>query len=170
MASRPGFEICGWSLGASDGAWREFAEALHTGRRINVFCEVPIAGDTMGTASCDALPRVALPYDVALHYYLGGPDVAAEPPGGSRSTQAKRALEAATTMFELSRLVGEAPVECLRRTQTHQRCAWHLSNRTPGFQILSAVIDEDGQVVLQCMLPYDGSPRDPEGCTVRPRG
>jgi hypothetical protein len=116
--------------------------------------------------SCYVFPRTALSYESALQ--RATPDVAHAPSDATtRASGAARALASATRLFELSRLVGAPPGQCLRRSQDRQLCRWRLSDQTPGHALIAAIIDENRGVVLSCMFPYADAPRDEDSCEIR---
>ncbi len=164
--SRPGYALCGWQLSKRESAWKPLAESIGTRYRLNVLCEVPIDDAPRGSDSCYVFPRVALSYDSALK--RAAPDLARSPSDvATRASEAARALASATTLFEVSRLVGAPPDRCLRRSQDRQLCRWVLSDQTPSHALIAAIIDEGGKVVLGCSFPYAGLPRDEDSCAVR---
>jgi hypothetical protein len=152
--SRPGYEICGWILSAKSPSWRPLADAASTNYKLNVLCELPTAaGVQRQLDSCGVYPRIALPYEQARSV-------------SERKLEATQSLASALTLFELSQLVGSAPEECWKRSATHQRCTWLVSDQTPGHALIAAVIGEERRVRLLCFVSYDGEARSPGSCRV----
>lgn len=69
-------------------------------------------------------------------------------------------------MTGLSNYVGEAPNSCVR-SGADQACEWRAIRRTPGYEDLARIAGvRRKKVRLLCILPFDGSPRDPDSCRV----
>jgi hypothetical protein len=169
MHSRPGYEVCAWTLTRRvDPHWTEFAEAVGTGRAVGVICELPTAGGPRSADSCRIQARVALTYSDALRV-SERMDVATPPSSSVRAQEARRVLDQAVSLRQLSFLVGDVPVECLRRSKVKQLCTWRLTSKMAGHRLVAATIGEDRKVTLACSLAYDGTPRGPDDCSVQLR-
>jgi hypothetical protein len=155
-ASRDGWEICVWQLGDRNAAWYALAQTLGTHYRVNVICEFPSGGGAR-ERDCLALP-------------------AASPPTQGKSpkrlhtspAEAQAQLDAARTIWELSALVGDAPVRCSSVDERSRFCVWQATNRTKGFATLLPLLEKRARLQLSCTLPADGSQRAPGSCRAQP--
>lgn len=167
----PAAELCEWRISNRERGFGRIAGALETGDRVTLLCELPTDGSTRGAGSCTAYPRRsdrllwqkgtpprrAVATRHAPRAPAGGPDL--------RAVAAAR-IEAARTLVELSRLLGAAPDECFPRADGAQWCIWRTSSATYGHGTLATWIGAPygKRVRLSCLLPADGSPREPESC------
>jgi hypothetical protein len=168
--SRPGYELCGWTLGRRDRRWHELASALETRRKVNVLCELPASGSAPAASRCRVYPRVSLPYEDARAFVTASAQSAEEPRRAAfdRAQEGHRLLESAATLVDLSHLVGDAPRDCLKRSPTSQLCVWLVSDQSRGYELVAATLGLGCRVRLQCLLAYDGAPRAPGSCRVLP--
>jgi hypothetical protein len=150
--SRPGFEQCVWKLGDRNSAWYTLAESIDTRYRINLICEFAMGGGPR-ERDCVAIP-------------------AASPPttGSSKrrvrisASEAQSQLDAAKTAWDLTWLVGDAPMRCSRVDDANQFCVWQATGHTRGFATLVRLLESRARVQLSCTLPADGSPRAAGSC------
>lgn len=166
-------QICVWALSKLDPGWRPLASALDTGDRLNLVCEFPGSQGPRAEASCSARAQRS-----NRTYYRNRILTVMERRQLKRKTadwrtessgsEAQELVDSATTAFELSTLVGDAPDQCIESSsQTH--CVWKTDARTYGHGTLAASIGADfrKKVRLSCSLPVSGAPRDQNSCIVR---
>lgn len=169
-----GTTICSWRLSKREKGWRPLAKALDTGDRLNLVCEFPANDAPRATDSCSVHSQRS------NRGYWRARMSGADGGGGGRNlggsrrelqAQAKKLLAGARTAFELSTLVGDAPAQC-RVKKRRAFCVWRTDADTYGHGTLAVIIDTGfgDKVRLACMLPADGSPREPESCTAKPSG
>ena len=153
----PGRELCTWQLPgrlfgpedrpASDGG-------------VNLICELPIgvSADLLeSSGACRAHPRSMPAGDL--------PAVSAAPPPGHQTPALE--LGEARTATSISHLLGDGPRRCKTR-RNDQVCDWELGRAAVGYAALAPLARTgDGPVRLRCLLPLDGSPRQPSSCDVR---
>lgn len=173
VASRPGLELCEWSLGNRDAAWKELARTIGTDARVAVVCELPADGSPRAAGSCTLHPRESNHAPWAL------PNVAASRRGSGSlaerraarervSQRAQATLAQARTLVEISRLIGAAPDQCLEIEPGLQSCLWRATSRTFGHGMLAATIEAPRRkkLRLECRLPTDDTPREANSCSV----
>lgn len=144
----PGREVCTWRI---EGSLVEPGGHHAAGDSVDLVCELPVhaAGDGVGSCFVRGRRESAKP---------------ALPPVGAAADDVvleRGRLDAARTLFELSRLVGTAPAECLTRYNA-QLCRWPLDRALR----LSALAESEGEPELRCWLPLDGRRRPVESCQV----
>jgi hypothetical protein len=152
--SRAGFEICVWKLGNRNGAWYPLSESIGTRYRVNLICEFPSDGKPT-ERDCLVLPAASPPT-------TGG-----DPVRVARE-EAQRQLDAASTAWQVTQLVGDAPERCSAVDANAQFCVWRADVHTVGFPILLAFLESRARVQLSCSFPTDGSPRAPGSCRAQP--
>jgi hypothetical protein len=173
IASTAGLELCEWQLGDRASAWKPLARSIDTRARINVLCELPADGSSRAPGSCSAYPREsdhspwALPN---LHPSRRG-DASVADRRAARERVAQRAeatLAQASTLLEISRLIGQAPDQCLPPQSGIRTCLWRATSRTLGHGMLAATIEAPRRkkLRLECRLPADGSAREAGSCEV----
>ena len=123
---------------------------------MNLICEFPSDGTAM-ERDCLILP-------------------AASPPttgNGRRRVrvtreEAQSQLDTASSAWQLTQLVGDAPVRCSATDASTQFCVWQANNHTLGFATLLPLLESRARLQLSCTLPSDGSPRAPGSCRAQP--
>jgi hypothetical protein len=152
--SRAGFEICVWKLGNRTGAWYPLSASIGTRARVNLICEFPSDGKP-SERDCLVLPAASPP--------TNGSD-----PVRVAREEAQRQLDAASTAWQLTQLVGDAPERCSAVDANTQFCVWRADVHTSGFPVLLAFLESRARVQLSCTLPADGSPRAHGSCRAQP--
>ena len=161
-------KICVWALSKREPGWRPLASALDTGDRLNLVCEFPGTQGPRAEASCSAhAQRSNRTYyrNRTLRERRQLKRKTADWRTESSGSEAQELVDSATTAFELSTLVGDAPDQCIESfSQTH--CVWKADARTYGHGTLAASIEASfrKKVRLSCTLPVSGSPRDQNSC------
>lgn len=163
--------LCEWVVGNRQAGWRAVADAIGTSDRVGVLCVLPADGSEREEGSCTGHPRRSN----RARYRIGERARSAS----QRTAQARRreeyaaetqaALDAATTLLSLSRLLGTIPRTCFESGAQTQVCTWGLSNHTLGHGTVATSIraDPSKKVRLRCELPLDDSPRAPGSCTAQ---
>ena len=155
-ASREGWEICVWQLGDRHAAWYALAEALRTSSRVNLICEFPSGGGAR-ERDCLTMAAASLPT-------LGW--------GRSRlragAAEAQAQLDTARTVWDVTALVGDAPVRCNLVDAGTRFCVWQATERSQGFAVLLPLLEKRARLQLSCSFPVDGSPRGPGSCRAQP--
>ena len=173
VAIRPGLELCEWSLGNREPAWRPLARSIGTDARVAILCELPTDGGARAPGSCTLYPREsdhapwALP-NVAPSRRGSGSVAERRAKREEISKRARATLAEAGTLLEISRLVGAAPDECVALQPGLRSCLWRATSRTRGHGLLAATIEAPRRkkVRLVCRLPADDAPRAPDSCEV----
>jgi hypothetical protein len=80
-----------------------------------------------------------------------------------------RLLTNSRTQNSISRFVGHGPSRCVKSSTSMIVCAWSVSHRAPGWQLLAAGIETAKSLVLLCELPIDGSERATGSCSAVPK-
>lgn len=139
----PGLQLCSWLMeGRLIGAQDPGEEAL----ALNLICEVGIDAGSDLEPSCKVHPVGPLSPPL--------PAVSAGFPLQASTTLPDR-IGDATTITELSRELGEIPVQCVTGPGV-QRCEWRLRPEDQSAQTAT----------LRCELPLDGSPRRADSCRI----
>lgn len=170
LQSTPTTELCEWRVSARASGWRAMANAIGTGDRLNLICELPISGEPRVSRSCTIHPRRSNRYSWKLPSAAGtknssSREAVADVKERYRNT-ANQWMAEANTLPLLSRLMGAIPDECSRSTEKEQYCTWRTTNHTFGHGTLMVWIDakKRKRIRLYCTLPTDGSPRAPNSC------
>ena len=82
--------------------------------------------------------------------------------------EAQSQLDAATTVWALSELVGDVPERCGAVDATTQFCVWRADNHTSGFPTLLPLLESRARLRLGCTLPADGGARAAGSCRAQP--
>jgi hypothetical protein len=171
VSSRTGFELCEWWLAKADVGWKPLAEALETRYRISLICELPIDGSARGDFSCGAYPQVSNRDSWKVSTTERGRRRKASDITRERDHNLHRALEqlsSARSLAALSSLVGAIPDECSVVGNGLRLCLWRTTSRTWGHGTLATTIGASygKKVRMDCYLPEDGRPREPDTCHV----
>jgi len=150
--SRPGRELCVWRLGDRNSAWYALSESIGTRYRVNLICEFPTDGGP-AERECLILPAASPPTTGSAAKRVR-----------VTAAEAQRQLDAATTAWEISELVGDAPQRCSAVDAQTQFCVWQASTQTRGFAVLVQLLERRARVQISCTLPADGSARDAGTC------
>jgi hypothetical protein len=164
-------ELCEWRLTGRARGWRALAEAIDTGDRINLICELPRSGAPRAPHSCSIHPRRSnrgswrLPKRAKPGRRSSSSESRAQVSQRFRNTVDQWMVKA-DTLARLSRLMGALPDSCTRGTAGEQRCVWRTTSRTFGHGTLAIWIhtSKRNKIRLYCALPIDGSPRAPDSC------
>lgn len=156
--SGSGTELCGWVIGNRYESWRTLANSIETRRKVNVVCEVPVPQRSDAREACSVYARESERFDHGAISFSSASDVSAAG-SADRSAAARRILDGARTMRELSDLVGNVPDDCAEVSATERSCFWRLGNQSRGFDLVGAAVGSKKRVRLTCRLPADGSPR-----------
>lgn len=153
--SRPGFEVCAWLLGDRNAAWYALADSIDTRARVVLICEFPTNG---GARERDCVVHPA-----------ASPPTTGNSPKRVRLTRAdaQARLDAATTVWAVSDLVGDAPARCSEIDADAQFCVWELTQRTHGFGSLLPLLDERARLQLSCSFARASGERV-EVCRAQP--
>ena len=161
--------ICVWPLSKRDPGWRPLASALGTGDRLNLVCEFPKNEIPRAEESCSVhAQRSSREYYRTITTKKRGQRKIADWRSESRQTGAQQLIDRATTVFELSTLVGDAPDQC-NTTALETFCVWKTDAGTYGHGTLALSIGASfrKKVRLSCGLPIDSTPREPNSCAVQ---
>lgn len=165
----PTQELCQWTAGNQLPSWRSMAQAIGTGDRVNLICDLPLSGEPRAAGSCSIHPRRSNRYSWKINTgNTRGPqgqEAVTEARERYRQT-ADRWLAEADTLERLARLMGALPDQCMARPDGEQVCVWHTTDQTFGQGTLAMWIDASvhKKIRLRCTLPSDGSPRAPGSC------
>lgn len=165
-------ELCQWTAGNQLPGWKPMAEAIGTGDRVNLVCELPSSGAGRAPASCSIHPRRSNRYSWTVP---AGRKTKAGKPLDETASQARERnrqtanawIEQARTLAGLSRLMGAVPETCtLQVDGAEQSCLWRTDDQTFGHGTLVVWIDapKSKKIRFRCRLPLDGSPRAPASC------
>ncbi len=164
-------ELCEWRANARAAGWRVMANAIGTGDRLNLICELPVSGEPRAPGSCTIHPRRSNRYSWKLPSTAGTRRSARSSETQSvvrerhRNTASQWMAEA-NTLPQLSRLMGAIPDECTPSDTGTQYCTWRMNSHTFGHGTLVVWIGakKSKKIRLHCVLPSDGSPRAPDSC------
>ena len=164
-------ELCEWQAGKQLAGWRALAASVNTGDRVNLICELPLSGGPRASDSCSVHPLRSNRYSWKV------PHAAPTKGGGAQQESAavvrRRHRELvdswmsnADTLVRLSRLMGAIPNECRPGPPGAQICLWRTTSHTFGQGTLAVWIgaSKRKKIRLQCVVPTDGSPREPNSC------
>jgi hypothetical protein len=165
-------EICTWMLAGQSTAWRPLADTIPSSDRLNLLCVVPADGSPRAAASCSVHPRRS------DRQRWGPPKQGAAGHKGRRrvperaqvrddlARKAQAEIDAARTLADLSRLMGDAPDECVA-AGADQTCLWRTTRYTFGHGMVAASIQApmSKKVRLTCVVPVDEGPRDANSCS-----
>lgn len=164
--------ICVYPLSKREPGWRPLAVALDTGDRLNLVCEFPVNDAPRSEDSCSVHSQRSNRkyYQRRIPRRRGGArshKTAVRHARANLSAEARLLLAGARTAFELSTLVGDAPYQC-RSGKNRVLCTWKTTAATYGHGTLAMSIDAPfrKKVRMNCSLPADGSPREPDSCMV----
>lgn len=173
VASREGLELCQWSLGSRDAAWKALARSIDTDSRVNVLCELPADGGARAPGSCSVHPRRSDtdPWTLPNPRPTKNSTRSLADRRAARERLQRRAdamLGQARTLLEISLLIGQAPDQCVSPQPGVRTCLWRATSHTQGHAMLAATIDAPRRkkLRLECRLPADASPRAPDSCRV----
>jgi len=161
--------ICVWPLSKRDPGWRPLASALGTGDRLNLVCEFPKNDIPRAEESCSVhAQRSNRKYYRTLNTRKRGQRKIRARRSESRRVEAQQLIDSATTVFELSTLVGDAPDQC-DMAGREIFCVWKTDAGTYGHGTLALSIGASfhKKVRLSCALPVDSSPRKLHSCTAQ---
>jgi hypothetical protein len=136
--SRPGYELCAWKLGDRNSAWYALAASIDTRYKVNLLCEF-------------ATPNGPRERDCLLVPAASPPTVgAAGRPHRTTRAEAQARLEAATTVWAVTDLVGDAPTRCSEVDAQSQFCVWQATKQTQGYAALLSLLEVRGRLQLSC--------------------
>lgn len=162
VPSRRGFELCSWRAIERDrAAWHQLAASIGTRDRLNLLCEFPDDRAPRAPGSCSLHPRRSKEFEAS-------PEASAAL-GATPENAAAATLNAAGSLIEVSKLVGDAPDSCSATGPSASLCVWRVSNRCEGWGLLAAVVDTTEQVVLVCEFSRETGDRVPGSCDVSQR-
>lgn len=165
-------DLCQWSAGNQLPGWRPMAEAIGTGDRVNLVCELPSSGAARAPGSCSIHPRRSNRYSWKVPVGRKTKSGPASTRSASEARERNREIanswiEQAGTLTELSRLMGAVPESCvLQADGSEQACLWRTDDQTFGHGTLAAWLEasKSKKIRLHCRLPVDGSPRAQASC------
>ena len=164
-------KLCEWALRGGNTGWKELANAIGTRDKINLICELPNDGGERTQGSCGAYPKRSNRNEWIVPSETGKGRGANKQRYRSKLRQryqvvANRALDSATTLAAMSRLMGAIPDECDDFQPGEQLCLWRTTAHTPGHGTLVMAIDaaKTKNVRLRCIFPTTGEPRKPDSC------
>jgi hypothetical protein len=171
LKSSPTTWLCQWRAGRRQPGWDSLAAAIRTNDYINLLCELPLDGSARAADSCTAHPRRSNRFSWEYPKKKGkGARIKPEEIARMREQNRKiadQAIANATTLVELSRLMGTTPDWCSPRAEEQQLCLWRTTNQTFGHGTLAMWIGESKRkkILFQCALPTNGTKRAPGSCT-----
>lgn len=161
----PDGEACEWRVDARHAFYPELRRQLPVRDRIGVICALPADGGTLAPGAC------------SLHQRRSNRSRVSPPaqtkPGQSRSkllaslrSREQARIDAAQTLLEMSRTLGQLPEGCRARDGEND-CEWRLSNTSYGHGTVALLVRAGmhQKVRWSCRFPNDGSPRGSESCT-----
>ena len=171
LSSKTGFELCEWWLAKADAGWKPLAQALETRYQLSLICELPVDGSARAELSCGAFPRYSNRDDWKVNPMKRGRRRKASDITRERDQKLHRALEqlsSARTLAALSGMVGALPDECSVVGNGLRLCLWRTTSRTWGHGTLATTIAASfgKKIRMDCYLPEDGRPREPDTCHV----
>jgi hypothetical protein len=165
-------DLCQWSAGNRARGWAPLARTIQTDDAINLICELPRDGSARPSGSCAVYPRRSN----RAHWSVKKSgsrkttrQAEAEKAAGEKmARQARRALDDARTLVELTRLVGAIPDQCTSRSPGLRACLWRATARTYGHGTLAAASGHSARkkLRLRCHLPRAGGERSRESCRI----
>jgi hypothetical protein len=162
-------ELCEWQAGDRLPGWGPLAAAIDTGDRVNLICNLPLSGAPRARDACSVHPRRSNRYSWKVPSSAPRRDETSGDPAETRRLHrelANRWMSEADTLVRLSRLMGAIPDECRPGSPGEQVCLWRTTSHTFGHGTLLVWIGapKRKKIRLQCVLPSDGSPRQPDSC------
>ncbi len=79
------------------------------------------------------------------------------------------ALDARTTKVELAEFAGGEAARCVFSAPGLELCAWSIDPDNDAWVALAGDAETEGDLILLCELPLDGSPRAADSCRAHPR-
>ena len=152
--------ICVWSLDRPGAGWQALAAIMGEKWMINLLCEFPLDDTARAPNSCSAHRNVSNRGYWNRRGYTTVWNARYSEDLRLISNDARDLLDGATTAFQLSTVVGDAPQVCVPANQ-YMLCTWETNKFKYGHGTL-AVIAGTGlhaQARLNCTLPSDGAPR-----------
>ncbi len=172
LASSYRTELCEWKMGRREPGYAAVARAIGSDDYINLLCELPTDGRPRANDACSAHPQRSNRRSWSLPSKTPRPGSrrSLESREALRSryqSQADEAIAGAVTLVELSRLMGAAPSECTAASAGTRFCLWRTTARTYGHGTLAMWIraSTGKKIRFRCVLPDDGSPRQPASCS-----
>jgi hypothetical protein len=164
-------EVCQWQASNHAPGWVTLAASIGTGDRVNLICGLPLSGAPRASDSCSVHPQRSNRYSWQVPPAAptkgadGEQQTAAEVRRRHREL-ANRWMSEADTLVSLSRLMGAIPDECRASSPGSQTCLWRTTSHTFGQGTLVVWIGaaKRKKIRLQCVLPTDGTPRQPNSC------
>jgi len=164
-------ELCEWQIGNRLPGWQALAASIETGDRVNLICSLPVSGAPRASDSCSVHPRRSNRYSWTVPNAAPGKgnDGSQQDPAEVRRLHRElvdRWMSEADTLHRLSRLMGAIPDECRPGPSGAQICLWRTTSHTFGQGTLVVWIDaaKRKKIRLQCVVPTDGSARQPNSC------
>jgi hypothetical protein len=164
-------ELCEWQAGRHLPGWRALAASINTRDRVNLICDLPLSGGPRASDSCSVHPLRSNRYSWKVPASAptkgsGGQQESAAEVRRLHRELVDRWMSEADTLVRLSRLMGAIPNECRPRPPGAQICLWRTTSHTFGQGTLVVWIgaSKRKKIRLQCTLPTDGSPRQPDSC------
>jgi hypothetical protein len=176
LASSPRTELCEWKMGRRERGYAAVARAIASSDYINLLCELPTDGRPRENDACGAYPqrsnRRSWSIPTRSARKGSGPVTSREVLRSRYQSQADEAIAGAVTLVDLSRLMGAAPSECTAASAGTRFCFWRTTARTYGHGTLAMWIraSTGKKIRFRCVLPDDGSPRQPESCSAEVGG
>jgi hypothetical protein len=88
--------------------------------------------------------------------------------GGGDGVDPLGALDARTTKLELAEFAGGEVARCVFSAPGLELCAWTIDPGNDAWAALVADVEIEGDLILLCELPLDGSPRAEDSCHTHP--
>jgi len=173
LKGSPTTQLCEWLVGTRHAGWASLAAAIETDDYINLLCELTLDGSARAADSCTAHPRRSNRSSWRWRYpKKKGQGVRQSPDEIAKMREpyrqiANQAIANATTLVELSRLMGTMPNECKPTTGDRQACLWRTTNQTfgHGTLVMWIVASKGEKIRFQCTLPINGTKRAPGSCS-----
>jgi hypothetical protein len=153
ILARRAIELCAWQVGSRSGMYFGLSTTLGTGRAVNVICELFVDVEPHRIGACIARPREKSRAFSSVSF-------------GSDGEPSRLASEG--TVAEISFLIGEVPWDCSYIGQGRRACEWKSTSQTHGHYLVSAMANSSGRIILRCIVPQDGTRRQPGTCTANP--
>ena len=88
--------------------------------------------------------------------------------GGGERTGGATALDARTTKVEVAGFAGGEAARCVFSAPGLELCTWGIATQNDAWSALAANAETEGDLILLCEFPLDGSPRAEGSCRAHP--
>ena len=89
--------------------------------------------------------------------------------GGGEQVGSAAALDGRTTKIEVAEFAGGEAARCVFSAPGLELCTWSIATGNDAWSALAEDPETEGELVLLCEFPLDGSPRAEGSCLAHPR-